>query len=71
MFRLITVSLLLGLLSTCSAQDLSLAPDPIELKTKFIFPRFNITGPGSEDYECISARSSDYYGVGEPTLPMI
>lgn len=72
MFKLIILGLLLGYLSTVSAQESKLTPEPIsELKTKFILPRFNSTGPGQEDYECISERSADYYGIGKTVSSIV
>lgn len=32
-----------------------------------LYPRFNSTGPNPDDYECISERASDYYGIGTAT----
>lgn len=71
MLKLLTVGLLLLYIGSCAAQDLDLTPRPAELKTKFLFPRYNSTGPGPEDYECISERSADYYGVGTTILSVV
>lgn len=51
MFKLSTVIILPSYISICSAQDMTLTLRPGELKTKFLFSRFNVTEPGPEDYE--------------------
>lgn len=68
MIKLVAFILLVGLIGTCSAHSAGLAARVDEPKSKFLVPRYNITGPGPNDYECISARSSDYYGIGESAL---
>ncbi|OAL20685.1 hypothetical protein AYO22_08694 [Fonsecaea multimorphosa] len=32
--------------------------------SRWLIPRTNITGPNPDDYQCQSARASDYYGIG-------
>lgn len=32
---------------------------------KLLVPRWNQTGPYPQDYECVSERAPDYYGIGK------
>jgi len=36
-------------------------------EVKLLLPRYNITGLEPDDFECVSARASDYYGIGLST----
>lgn len=54
MSRILVYSLLL----TCFA--LATSAHDVQL----LVPRYNVTGPGPEEYECVSDRASDYYGIG-------
>ncbi|KAK5953862.1 hypothetical protein OHC33_005132 [Knufia fluminis] len=49
-------------LTTATADELNPSQTPTHVR--LLYPRHNVTGPNPNDYECISERASDYYGIG-------